>query len=186
MAFTFLTANQEDGFSEALLRGLRSSFLTDLDYSNLKEGGQRGGGGGGGGATSPSAATSPGATPASPSGGAEAVAAREDFEDLRLTLQETDYGNFLQAEAALDPKIIATRATQKWVGEFKYGRAGATGRLARFLDFVAYEYMIDTILDLIKAATSSQSVDVEAVVENCHPLGACVPTARPLVAAVCA
>ena len=43
MAFTFLTANQEDGFSEALLRGLRSSFLTDLDYSNLKEGGQRGG-----------------------------------------------------------------------------------------------------------------------------------------------
>ena len=31
--------------------------------------------------------------------------------------------------------------------------------------------MIDNILDLIKAATSSQSVDVEAVVESCHPLG---------------
>jgi vacuolar-type H+-ATPase subunit C/Vma6 len=31
--------------------------------------------------------------------------------------------------------------------------------------------MIENILDLIKAATSAQTVDVEAVVENCHPLG---------------
>lgn len=35
--------------------------------------------------------------------------------------------------------------------------------------------MIDNILDLIKAATSSQSVDMEAVVENCHPLGMLEP-----------
>jgi V-type H+-transporting ATPase subunit d len=167
MAFTFLTANQEDGFSEALLRGLRSSFLTDLDYSNLKEGGQRGGAGGGGGAGAASAGAGGAAVDAAP--------AREDFEDLRLTLQETDYGNFLQAEPALDPKIIATRATQKWVFEFKYVRAGATGRLARFLDFVAMEYVIDNILDLIKAATSSASVDMQAVVENCHPLGMLEP-----------
>jgi vacuolar-type H+-ATPase subunit C/Vma6 len=71
----------------------------------------------------------------------------------------------------LDPKVIGLRATAKWVGEFKYFRASATGPLAAFLDFVAAEYMIDNILDLVKAATSSQSVDMEAVVENCHPLG---------------
>jgi V-type H+-transporting ATPase subunit d len=36
--------------------------------------------------------------------------------------------------------------------------------------------MIDNILDLIKAATSSQSVDMEAVVEGCHPLGMLEPS----------
>ncbi len=35
--------------------------------------------------------------------------------------------------------------------------------------------MIDNILDLIKAATSSQSIDMEAVVEGCHPLGMLEP-----------
>ena len=58
---------------------------------------------------------------------------------MRLTLQESDYGNFLTNEPRLDPKIIGVRATQKWVREFKYFRATATGDLARFLDFVAYE-----------------------------------------------
>jgi V-type H+-transporting ATPase subunit d len=126
------------------LRGLRSTFLTDVEYANLKEGGSRGRG----------------------------EKAKEDFEDLRLTLQESDYENFLAAEGALDPKIIATRATAKWVREFKYIRASATGLLARFLDYVAFEYMIDNILDLIKAATSSSGpADLEAVVEGCHPLG---------------
>lgn len=137
--------NRDNGFLEAFVRGLRSSFLTDIEYTNLKDGGQRGG----------------------------ADGAREDFEDMRLTLQETDYGNFLSAEAALDPKSIAARATAKWVREFKYLRASATGQLGKFLDFVAAEYMIDNILDLIKAATSQSGsvVDVEAVIENCHPLG---------------
>lgn len=102
---------------------------------------------------------------------------KEDFEDLRLTLQETDFGSFLAQEPSLDPKIIGLRATGKWVREMQYFRASATGPMARFLDFVSAEYMIDNILDLIKAATSSQRVDMEAVVDNCHPLGMleCVP-----------
>lgn len=58
---------------------------------------------------------------------------------MRLTLQESDYGNFLSNEPRLDPKVIGARATQKWVREFKYFRATATGDLARFLDFIAYE-----------------------------------------------
>lgn len=65
----------EDGFVEAFVRGLRSTFLSDMDYTNLKEGGQRG-------------------------TGSSSESAKEDFEDLRLTLQETDYGNFLQQEVS--------------------------------------------------------------------------------------
>jgi V-type H+-transporting ATPase subunit d len=149
----FTLYNMEDGFAEAFLRGLRSTFLTDLDYTNLKEGGQRGGG-------------------ADKEGGKT----QEDFEDLRLSLQETDFGNFLSAEAALDPKIIAARTTDKWVKEFKYIRCTVSGPLGRFLDFVSYEYMIDNILDLVKAATSSSNVDMKAVIENCHPLGLLEPS----------
>lgn len=141
--------NMENGFVEGLIRGLRSTFLTDTEYANLKEGGKRAPGGAGGGSQ------------------------KEDFEDMRLSLQETDYGTFLAAEPSLDPKLIGLRATAKWVREMRYVRSTATGDLAKFLDFVSYEYMIDNILDLIKAATSSQTVDAQAVVAGCHPLGAC-------------
>ena len=65
----------EDGFVDAMVRGWRSTFLSDLEYTNLKEGGRRGN-------------TSDGKS-------------KEDFEDLRLTLQETDYGNFLQNEVRI-------------------------------------------------------------------------------------
>jgi hypothetical protein len=61
MASNFTTHNMEDGFCEAFVRGLRSTFLSDLEYANLKEGGSRG-----------------------------EKTGKEDFEDLRLTLQETD------------------------------------------------------------------------------------------------
>jgi V-type H+-transporting ATPase subunit d len=40
---------------------------------------------------------------------------------------------------------------------------------------VTYEYIIDNILDLIKAATSSATADLKAVIENCHPLGLLEP-----------
>ncbi|RYE85038.1 MAG: hypothetical protein EOO65_01140 [Methanosarcinales archaeon] len=171
MSFGFTLWNLEHGFVDAALRGWRSTFLTDTDYANLSEGGGRTG-----------------------------AAGKEDFEDMRLTLQETDYGNFLQAEVrvrallvralgegwrscaytcvrahavgssrthwichagstmcqsacarvhppavthaimqpSLDPKLIGARATSKWVKEFKYFRASATGDLAKFMDFVAY------------------------------------------------
>lgn len=72
MSLEFSVWNLENGFVDAMVRGWRSTFLTELEYNNIKEGGRRGGG-------------SDGKT-------------KEDFEDLRLTLQETDYGNFLQAE----------------------------------------------------------------------------------------
>jgi len=87
-------------------------------------------------------------------------------------------GTSWQMSRVLTPKSLVHRATAKWVREFKYFRATATGDLARFMDFIAYEvcralagpllvnaarhprappqYMIDNILDLIKAATSSQ------------------------------
>ncbi len=68
MATHFSIANMADGYVEAHLRGLRATFLTDLELQNLREGGSRG------------------------------VKTKEDFEDMRLTLQESDYTGLLQTE----------------------------------------------------------------------------------------
>lgn len=38
MSLGFTLWNMEDGFVDAMVRGWRSSFLTDNEYSNLKEG----------------------------------------------------------------------------------------------------------------------------------------------------
>lgn len=38
MSLGFTLWNMEDGFVDALVRGWRSGFLSDLEYTNLKEG----------------------------------------------------------------------------------------------------------------------------------------------------
>jgi hypothetical protein len=83
MSLGFTLWNMSDGFVDGLLRGWRSTFLTDMEYQNLKEGGRR--------------------------GGSSDTKLKEDFEDMRLTLQESDYGNFLANEPRLDPKIIGMK-----------------------------------------------------------------------------
>lgn len=100
MASNFTVFNMEDGFLEGFLRGLRSTFLSDMDYQNLKEGGHRGGGDKG----------------------------KEDFEDLRLTLQETDYGNFLQAEVRYLNRF--SRFHRFRIRELDAGRIGSLQNIA--------------------------------------------------------
>lgn len=43
----------------------------------------------------------------------------------------------VNVQPELDPKLIGLRATSKWVREFKYFRATATGELATFMDYVS-------------------------------------------------
>lgn len=86
MDLSFTLWNVDNGFLDGVVRGWRSTFLTDVEYANLKEGGRRGGSGGAG------------------------KAAKEDFEDMRLTLQETDYGNFLSGDVSLRDAAHAKRA----------------------------------------------------------------------------
>ena len=38
MSMGFTLWNMADGFNDATLRGWRSTFLSDLEYTNLKEG----------------------------------------------------------------------------------------------------------------------------------------------------
>ena len=46
----------------------------------------------------------------------------ETLDDVRLNLQETDYGNFLSDATQVTPSIIREKATEKMVNEFEYLR----------------------------------------------------------------
>lgn len=94
------------------------------------------------------------------------------LSDVRLNLQETDYGNFLLNEPVLDASLIRKRATEKWVSEFKYMRSQAVEPLATFLDYICYQYMIDNVFKILNLFKNSDvGADVNQVIETCHPLG---------------
>ena len=98
----------------------------------------------------------------------------ENLEDVKMNLQETDYGNFLQNESPpLTPAVIRERALAKMVDQIEYLRANtpASGPLAKFLDYITYDYMIDNIMLILKATMNNPNVDVPDLVEQTHPLG---------------
>lgn len=61
------------------------------------------------------------------------------FLDLKLHLQSTDYGSFLQNEAGpLSVSVIDDRLREKMVAEFRHLRNQAVEPLATFMDYVTY------------------------------------------------
>lgn len=94
----------------------------------------------------------------------------ESLEDLKLHLSGTSYGNFLQNEPSpITPNVIGEKATQKLVKEFNELRFNAVEPLAKFLDFIQYEYMINNVLKLITAVRNGRgALDI---LFKCHPLG---------------
>jgi len=93
----------------------------------------------------------------------------ENLEDVKLNLQETDYGNFLQNETKISPSTVREKCLDKLVSEFEYLRANADQPLAQFLDFITYDYMIDNVM--LKATLSNPNVTVSSLIEQAHPLG---------------
>ena len=58
----------------------------------------------------------------------------------------------------------------KLASEFQYIRCGAGPILAKFMDFITYEYMIENVMLILKAAATGRT-DVVEIMEQCHPLG---------------
>lgn len=57
--------------------------------------------------------------------------------DLKLHLQSTDYGNFLQNEASpLSVSVIDDKLRERLVEEFKHLRNQALEPLATFMDYI--------------------------------------------------
>mmetsp|Transcript_13226 Transcript_13226/g.21498 ORF Transcript_13226/g.21498 Transcript_13226/m.21498 type:complete len:391 (+) Transcript_13226:170-1342(+) len=127
------TFNNTDGFVEALLRGYRLGFLTDIDYRSIWQ--------------------------------------CESLGDVKLNLQETDYGNFLADVPQVSPSVIREKAMEKLVLEFEYLRCNADSPLSDFLDYITYDYMIDNVMLILKATLNNPNVDIFSLVKQAHPLG---------------
>lgn len=93
----------------------------------------------------------------------------DNLEDVKLNLQETDYGQMLQNETTITPPIIESKALNKLVVEFFYLRAQAVEPLATFLDYITYEYMIENVMLLLRGTLSGRNVN--ELIAQCHPLG---------------
>ncbi|KAK8805553.1 hypothetical protein WA158_002209 [Blastocystis sp. Blastoise] len=126
--------NIQNGYAEAIVRGMKSGFLTETEYHHICQ--------------------------------------CENLEDVKLNLQETDYGNFLADEPSpITPATVRDKATEKLVDEWNYLRAQANQPLAQFMDYITYEYMIQNVIILLKGTISGSKVSVQDLINRCHPLG---------------
>jgi len=162
------TFNIAHGYTESLLRGMRSSFLADSDYhhltacENLEDAKMN----------------------------LRSVHSREAcalccaysvffhlFHPLSLLTpslpppydSETDYGAAVSEETMLTPGSLQRAAIAKLTTEFKFLRSQAAEPLSTFLDFVAHEYMIENVMLLLKGTLSGRSIT--DLLPLCHPLG---------------
>eukprot|EP00601_Ochromonadales_sp_CCMP2298_P006183 CAMPEP_0173194234 /NCGR_PEP_ID=MMETSP1141-20130122/14400_1 /TAXON_ID=483371 /ORGANISM="non described non described, Strain CCMP2298" /LENGTH=358 /DNA_ID=CAMNT_0014118657 /DNA_START=46 /DNA_END=1119 /DNA_ORIENTATION=+ len=93
----------------------------------------------------------------------------DTLEDMKLNLQETDYGQMLANETLITPPIIENRALNKLVTEFFFLRSQAAAPLSEFLDYITYEYMIENVMLLLRGTLSGRNVN--ELMAQCHPLG---------------
>ncbi|CEM14541.1 unnamed protein product [Vitrella brassicaformis CCMP3155] len=112
--------NVKDGYLEALVRGLRSGFLSADEYRRLAQ--------------------------------------CESIDDMKLALEETDYGMFLQDEPSPIPStVIGQKCREKLANEFRHLRSQANYPLSKFLDFLTVEKMIDNVVGLIQGTVNKKS-----------------------------
>jgi V-type H+-transporting ATPase subunit d len=93
----------------------------------------------------------------------------ETLDDVKLTLGDTDYCNVLTNLNKLTPEIILKRCEEKFVAEFFFCQAQATGQLASFLDYVTYEDLITNISFLITSMI--KGADPANLLHKTLPLG---------------
>lgn len=94
----------------------------------------------------------------------------DSLQDLKLQLSATDYGNFLSSQAGpLSTSIIQDRLSKRMYSEFQYLRSQSSGKLAKFMDYISYGYMIDNVSLMITGSLHDR--DLADILPKCHPLG---------------
>lgn len=94
----------------------------------------------------------------------------DSLDDLKLQLSATDYGNFLASYAGpLSTSVIHEHLSRNMYLQFQYIRAQSSGKLAQFLDFITYGYMIDNVSLMITGTLHER--DRLEILSKCHPLG---------------
>lgn len=94
----------------------------------------------------------------------------DTLEDLRTSLEETDYGNFLQDEPMpIAVTTIAAKCREKMAREFFHLRAMAGKPLVQFLDYIVQDKMIDNVVNLMQGALNRKTP--EELLSRVDPLG---------------
>jgi len=93
----------------------------------------------------------------------------DNYDDVKLALGDTDFCQVLQSLNRLTPETILERCTAKFVDEFRYVQANASGPLASFLELMTYEYQIEAICFLISSLL--KGADAESLLAKIPPLG---------------
>ncbi|KAF4756529.1 hypothetical protein FOZ63_032656 [Perkinsus olseni] len=98
------------------------------------------------------------------------IANGENLEDLRTALEDTDYGTFLQDEPSpLQTSTILRKCHERLAEEFDYVRAQSVGEMAKFMDYVRQEAMIDNVVMLIQGTINNKNP--KDLLARCDPLG---------------
>jgi len=93
----------------------------------------------------------------------------DTLDDLRSALEETDFGTFLQNEAAVGVQEIQKGMEQKLCDEFYFLRANSVEPATTILDFVAKEKMIDNLVLVIQGVMNDKKP--KELESKLHPLG---------------
>ena len=127
MASSDMLFNVDNGYLEGLVRGFRGGILSQADYLNLTQ-----------------CETLEGKVENVHERPQSAIIPHKArlrcsllLVDLKLHLQSTDYGNFLQNEAGpLTVAVVDDKLREKLVTEFTYFRNHSLPPLSQFFDFI--------------------------------------------------
>ena len=139
----FTTFNIQHGFTESLIRGMRSTFLTSSDYHHL--------------------------TQCESLDDAKMNLQETDYGDKVSSLTTSSNSSSNSKTLTMSPSAVQQLCVEKLVEEINYLKTQSVAPLSQFLDFVTYEYMIENVMLLLKGTLSGR--DVNELIESCHPLG---------------
>jgi len=93
-----------------------------------------------------------------------------NLQELKIVLEETDYGPYLQTEGSNLPVTqLRARLKKKLADEFAYMQAQAVYPLSEFLRLMLCRFMIDNVVNIIEGLKNG--VNPEDLIANADPLG---------------
>jgi len=94
----------------------------------------------------------------------------ETLDDVKLSLGDTDYKTSLTSiQGELTQENIFAKVQEKNIAEFNWMRKQSVGSLTTFMEFITYEYLIESIQFIITSIIRGSKP--EKLLAKCHPLG---------------
>jgi len=94
----------------------------------------------------------------------------DSLDDVKLSLGDTDYKSSLTGiQGALTQENIFAKAQEKNIDEFNWLRKQSVGSLTTFMEFITYEYLIQSIQFIITSIIRGSKPEI--LLAKCHPLG---------------